>query len=133
MADQMGFDFGDEEETKKPTKAEEAKEKAKARAAENEDFKDKRVKSSPLIANAEIEKMKELLGGKPIKTSSQSSMLSPKGNVTAAGSGGAGGSGDLEKGMMGGRFKPVAKAKGGTIKSASSRADGCAIKGKTRA
>ena len=47
-------------------------------------------------------------------------------------SGGGGGSGDVEKGMMGGRFKPIAKAKGGVVSSASKRGDGCAIKGKTR-
>jgi hypothetical protein len=29
--------------------------------------------------------------------------------------------------------EPVKKAKGGSVKSASSRADGCAIRGKTRA
>ena len=49
------------------------------------------------------------------------------------GGGGGSGSGDLEKGMMGSRFKPLNKAKGGKIKSASARADGCCIKGKTRA
>ena len=29
--------------------------------------------------------------------------------------------------------KPVSKAKGGSVSSASKRADGCAIRGKTRA
>jgi hypothetical protein len=29
--------------------------------------------------------------------------------------------------------EPIKKAKGGSVKSASSRADGCAIRGKTRA
>jgi hypothetical protein len=52
--------------------------------------------------------------------------------IGPSGGGGGGGSGDLEKGMMGGRFKPVAKAKGGSVSSASRRADGCATKGKTR-
>jgi len=33
----------------------------KGKAAENEEFKDKRAKSSPLIAKAEIERMKEIL------------------------------------------------------------------------
>ena len=47
-------------------------------------------------------------------------------------SGGAGGSGDLEKGMMGGKFKPLNKAKGGKISSASKRADGCCQRGKTK-
>jgi len=40
---------------------------------------------------------------------------------------------DIEKGMMGSSMpKPKLKA-GGMVKSASSRADGCAIRGKTRA
>ena len=44
-----------------------------------------------------------------------------------------GGSGSsLEKGMMGGRFKPTLHAKGGMVSSASKRADGCAIRGKTK-
>ena len=47
-------------------------------------------------------------------------------------SGGAGGSGNLEKDMMGGKFKPLNKAKGGKISSASKRADGCCVKGKTK-
>ena len=46
--------------------------------------------------------------------------------------GGGSGSGDLEKGMMGGKFKPLNKAKGGKISSASKRADGCAQRGKTK-
>jgi hypothetical protein len=44
----------------------------------------------------------------------------------------SGGGSGLEKGMMGGRFKPTLHAKGGMVSSASKRADGCAIKGKTR-
>lgn len=46
-------------------------------------------------------------------------------------SGGYGG-GDLEKGMMGGRMKKPTYKKGGTVSSASKRADGIAIKGKTK-
>jgi hypothetical protein len=80
----------------------------KAKAAENEEFKDKRVKSSPLTANAEIAKMKEILD-KP------------------RGGGGGGGAGGV-KSM---KYEPVKYAKGGKV-SASSRADGCAMRGKTR-
>jgi len=48
-------------------------------------------------------------------------------------SGAAGSKIDLEKGMMGSSMpKPKLKT-GGMVKSASSRADGCAIRGKTRA
>ena len=85
--------------------------KAKSRKAEGEYFKDQRQPKSPLVANAELAKMKEILN-------------MPKG-------GGYGG-GDLEKGMMGGRMKKPTYKKGGTVSSASKRADGCAIKGKTK-
>jgi hypothetical protein len=81
----------------------------KGKAAENEEFKDKRVKSSPLTANAEIAKMKEILD-KP---------------RSGGGGGGAGG----VKSM---KYEPVKYAKGGKV-SASSRADGCCIRGRTRA
>jgi hypothetical protein len=47
--------------------------------------------------------------------------------------GGVGGDGgDLEKGMSGSRFRPLNKAKGGKVSSASKRADGCCLKGKTK-
>ncbi len=55
----------------------------------------------------------------------------------ASGGGGGGGGGrggiDLEKGMMGGRMKKPSYKAGGKVSSASKRADGCAIRGKTRA
>ena len=47
-------------------------------------------------------------------------------------SGSSGASLSLEKGMMGGRLKPTLHSKGGKVSSASRRADGCAIKGKTK-
>jgi hypothetical protein len=78
----------------------------KAKAAENEEFKDKRVKSNPLIANAEIARMKEILNA-------------PKGG------GGGGAAGDTKF------LKPKYKS-GGKVSSASKRADGCCIRGKTR-
>lgn len=80
----------------------------KGKAAENKEFEDKRAKSSPLIAKAEIERMKEILD-KP------------------RGGGGGGGAGGV-KSM---KYEPVKYAKGGKV-SASSRADGCAMRGKTR-
>ncbi len=80
----------------------------KGKAAENEEFKDKRAKSSPLIAKAEIERMKEILD-------------KPRGG---GGGGGAGGVKSI-------KYEPVKYAKGGKV-SASSRADGCAVRGKTR-
>ena len=59
-----------------------------------------------------------------------------KGAARPIQSGGAGsvGSGtvDLERGMRGASTKPKVMKKGGKVSSASSRADGCAIKGKTK-
>jgi hypothetical protein len=78
----------------------------KAKAAENKEFEDKRVKSSPLNVNAEIARMKEALD-----KSSKSS--------------GGGASGIPKTGK-----KPYDFKAGGM---ASKRADGCAIRGKTRA
>ena len=82
----------------------------KGKAAENKEFEDKRVKSNPLTANAEIARMKEIL------------------NAPKSGGGGGGGgmpkvNRDITKNMK----------KGGAVSSASKRADGCCIRGKTRA
>lgn len=99
--EQMGL-FGDEE----PSKDKAKQDKARAKAAENEDFKDKRQPKSPLIRQAEIERMKDILN-------------KPKGG------GGGGGSG----GMKSMKYEPKSFRAGGT---ASSRADGIAQRGKTR-
>ena len=80
----------------------------KGKAAENEEFKDKRAKSSPLITKAEIERMKEILD-KPKGGGGGGAM--PKSNR------------DITKNMK----------SGGKVSSASKRADGCAIRGRTRA
>jgi hypothetical protein len=88
-------------------------EKAKTRAAENKYFEDKRIKPSPIVVEAELAKMKEILD-------------KPKGG---SGGGGGGGTGMPKTGL---NKQPEFKA-GGKVKSASSRADGCAIRGKTRA
>jgi hypothetical protein len=87
------------------------KDKARSRAIENEDFKDKRTPKSPLIRQAELEKMKEILD-------------KPKG-------GGGGGSGGMGTGKMNRDISKNMKA-GGKVSSASKRADGCCVKGKTR-
>lgn len=79
----------------------------KGKAAENKEFEDKRAKSSPLVAKAEIERMKDILD-KP------------------RGGGGGGASGIPKTGK-----KPYDFKKGGKV-SASSRADGIAQRGKTR-
>jgi hypothetical protein len=89
----------------------EAKDKAIARKAENEEFKDKRVKASPLTVSSELAKMKEILA-------------KPKGG---------GGGGGMPSDKMD-KMKKMNYKSGGTVKSsASKRADGCAIRGKTRA
>ena len=67
----------------------------------------------------------------PPKLGREETKEAPK-KIGGGGGGGGGGSGSLEKGMMGGRFKPTLHAKGGMVSSASKRADGCAIKGKTK-
>ena len=81
----------------------------KGKATENKEFEDKRAKSSPLIAKAEIERMKEILD-------------KPKG-------GGGGGGGGI-KSM---KYEPKTFKAGGKVSSASKRADGIAISGRTRA
>jgi hypothetical protein len=82
----------------------------KGKAAENKEFEDKRAKSSPLIAKAEIERMKEILD-------------KPRG-------GGGGGGGAMPKSN---RDLTKNMKSGGKVSSASKRADGCCIRGKTRA
>jgi hypothetical protein len=104
---QQSFDFGGPE--KDTTK----QDKAKARAAENAEYADKRTPKSPLIRQAELENMKEILN-------------KPKGPS------GGGGSGGMGTGKMNRDITKNYK-KGGKVKSASARADGCAIRGKTRA
>jgi hypothetical protein len=84
----------------------------KGKAAENKEFEDKRAKSSSLVAKTEIERMKEILD-------------KPRGG----GGGGSGGVGGI-KSM---KYEPKTFKAGGKVSSASKRADGCAIRGKTRA
>jgi hypothetical protein len=99
------------EKANKEETIKEAQEKAKARKAENEEFKDKRVKASPLTVSSELAKMKEILS-------------KPKGG---------GGGGGIPSDKMD-KMKKMNYKSGGTVKSsASKRADGCAIRGKTRA
>lgn len=85
-------------------------------------------------AKEEIRKMSEKTRSEPPYTGKAYSDTGPKPGVKQGGFGGAGSGsgGDLEKGMMGGRFKPLNKAKGGKISTASNRADGCCKRGKTK-
>ena len=90
----------------------EAAKEARAKAAENEEFKDKRTPKSKMVAEGYLEKMKE--------------MTAPKGR-------GAGGAGMGDIGMKGiGKKSKLDYAKGGKVSSASKRADGCAQRGKTK-
>ena len=80
-------------------------------------------------AKEDIRKMSEKTRSEPSYKGKAYSDTGPKvGSNIAGGFGG----GDIEKGMAGGRFKPLNKAKGGKVSSASKRADGCAVKGKTK-
>ena len=80
----------------------------KGKTTENKEFTDKRQPQSPLIRQQAINNMKQML------------------NM-------AGTAGDLEKGMMGSRLKKPNYKSGGKVSSASKRADGIAIRGRTRA
>jgi hypothetical protein len=104
-AAQTSFDFGG------PEKDTTNQDKARARKAENEEFKDKRVKASPLVVEAELARMKE---------------------ITAPKSKGGGGGGGTPSDKMD-KMKKMNYKSGGKVSSASKRADGIAIRGKTRA
>ena len=121
---QGAFDFGENPEKPQRGKAgpsqfdeelakqkEDRQEKARNKAAENEEFKDKRQPKSDLIRQAELEKMKEILNR-------------PK---VSGGGGGGMGTGKMNRDIT------KAYKSGGKVKSASSRADGCCVRGKTRA
>ena len=134
MAEQMGLDFGDED-SRKLMKADEARKKAREFVSSDPEYAKKLEKREEAKRqDAEMrEKVKEMAAKKAALA--QSSMLSPQGNTTAAGrgetskGGGSGGGGmpklnrDITKNMK----------SGGKVSSASKRADGCAIRGKTRA
>ena len=133
MATQEAFDFGDAEEANAKADVEKARQKARDFYTSDPEYAKKMQQREE--AKKQDEEMRRIVREKAEKRAalSQSSMISPKGNTTAAGRGVAYGGGDLEKGMMGGRMKKPSYKKGGKIKSASSRADGCCIRGKTKA
>jgi hypothetical protein len=109
------LDFGENPEKPQrgkagPSKFDEVMDRVKKENAEKEYFKDQRTPKSPLVAEAELARMKEIL------------------NKPKAGGGTGGGMGmpkmnrDITK-----NYKA-----GGKVSSASKRADGCAVKGKTK-
>ena len=137
MATQDAFDFGDAEEANKKADADKARQKARDFYTSDPEYAKKMEQREE--AKKQDEHMREIVKEKAAKRASlaQSSMISPSGNTTAAGRGTAykGGSG-VGTGN-GAEIKtlqnPRAMKSGGKVKSASARADGCAIRGKTRA
>ena len=133
MANQGAFDFGDTEEANTKADAEKARQKARDFYTSDPEYAKKMEQREE--AKKQDETMRKIVQEKAAKRAAlaQSSMISPKGNTTAVGRGTAYGGGDLEKGMMGSRMKKPNYAKGGKVKSASARADGCCVRGKTKA
>lgn len=139
IMNQLNLEYGNEPPAKSrskdndkksnPDKAERFRQSMEDATTEREAQKNLR-KIETNKAKFEVGKMAEQHNAE--KTSANEYRKYPA-STRPAGGGGAGAGGDLEKGMMGSRLKPLNKAKGGTIKSASSRADGIAIRGKTRA
>jgi hypothetical protein len=131
MAEQMGFDFGDED-SRKLMKADEARKKVREFiSSDPEHAKKMEKREEAKRQDAEMrEKVKEMAAKKAALA--QSSMISPGGNTTAAGRGetSKGGGGGIPK--LNRDLTKNMKA-GGKVSSASKRADGCAIRGKTRA
>ena len=84
----------------------------KGKAAENKEFEDKRQQRSKLIQQTEMDKIKEIF------------------ERSKGGGGGGGGGGGMPK--LNRDLTKNYKA-GGKVSSASKRADGCAIRGKTKA
>ena len=135
MATQEAFDFGDAEEANAKADVEKARQKARDFYTSDPEYAKKMQQREE--AKKQDEEMRRIVREKAEKRSAltQSSMISPKGNTTAAGRGGAGGAG----GESGFGIQKMNKnlnrnyKKGGKIKSASARADGCCIRGKTKA
>jgi hypothetical protein len=91
----------------------------------------KKVSKPDMNMTARINDLQAKLDkGTPI-TKDQHTLLQKYGRGSVS-TGPSGSGASLEKGMMGGRFKPTLHAKGGMVSSASKRADGCCIKGKTK-
>lgn len=112
------LDFGENPEKPQrgkagPSKFDEVMERVQKENAEKEYFKDKRTPRSPLVAESELARMKEILN-------------MPKGG------GGGSSNGGMGTGKMNRDITKNYKG-GGKVKSASARADGCCIRGKTRA
>jgi len=127
---QSGFDFSDVEEANTKADAEKARQKARDFYTSDPEYAKKIEQREE--AKKQDEHMREIVKEKAAKKAAlaQSSMISPQGNTTAAGRGGSG-SGSMGTGKMNRDISKNYK-KGGKVSSASSRADGCCSKGKTK-
>lgn len=141
MAEQLEL-FPEDPKQEKPVDKEKV-DKARARAAENEEFKDKRVKASPLTVESELAKMREILAKPKAEKQEQTRMKYGNPELEKATQGwerkgekwspkSSGGGGGIPSDKMD-KMKKMNYKAGGKIKSASARADGCCIRGKTRA
>jgi hypothetical protein len=127
---QSGFDFSDVEEANTKADAEKARQKARDFYTSDPEYAKKMEQREE--AKKQDEHMREIVKEKAAKKAAlaQSSMISPQGNTTAAGRGGSG-SGSMGTGKMNRDISKNYK-KGGKVSSASKRADGCCVKGKTK-
>ena len=103
-----------------------AKARSKANDKEANPETAKKFESALEKARAEISKITEQVKSEPKYTGKAYSDTGPKTGPTSGGFGGAG----IPKV---GPKKPLDMKKGAVVSSASKRADGCAIRGKTRA
>ena len=160
MAEQIGFNFDEPEQPKKvmralselPKESAEEVQKAKDKAKEKAILRDAEAKAEEAKQTAK-ERNKAAKAGQgsldlsgadeakaKLKAMAQEARDINKDERTykrfgepKGGGGGGGGGGGSMIDPMDRKTKPYNKAKGGVIKSASKRADGCAIRGKTRA
>ena len=156
MAEQIGFNFDEPEQPKKvmralselPKESAEEIQKAKEKAKEKAILRDAEAKADQ-AKQATKERNKAAKAGQgsldlsgadeakaKLKAMAQEARDINKdertykrfGEPKGGGGGGSGGAGGV-KSM---KYEPVKYAKGGKVSSASSRADGCAMRGKTR-
>jgi hypothetical protein len=106
--------------------------KARSRANDKEANPEtaKKFESALEKARAEVSKITEKVKSEPKYTGKAYSDTGPKTGPTSGGFGGGGGGG-MGTGKMNRDITKNYKA-GGKVSSASKRADGCAVKGKTR-
>lgn len=133
MMNQLSLDYGDEPVTKSRAPRNEDPETKRKFDEKLEEAKTEREAQKNLRkiesnrAKAEIADMAEQHRAEKAKANTYTKSYS--GNTRGGGGSGTGGTAADNKMLL----NPRAMKKGGAVKSASSRADGCAIRGKTRA